>query len=159
MMKINFLAACTVALAAFGANAQSPKAFAAAPVKAEAAWVRASVQGQSGTGGFMTLTATEPLQLVGVASPVAGVAEVHEMKMENDVMRMRAVPSIALAPGKPLELKPGGYHLMLMQLKMPLKAGTQVPVTLQFRNAKGEARQLELAVPVAVRAGDAAHKH
>ena len=69
----------------------------------------------------MTLTAREPLSLVGVATPVAGVAEVHEMKMEGEVMKMRAVPALELPAGKPVELKPGGYHLMLMDLKAPLR--------------------------------------
>ncbi|HEY8360418.1 MAG TPA: copper chaperone PCu(A)C [Ramlibacter sp.] len=128
------------------------------PVTVEGAWARASVQGQSGTGAFMTLTAREPLSLVGVATPVAGVAELHEMRMDGDVMRMRAAGDLPLVPGKPLELKPGGYHLMLMELKAPLAAGTQVPVSLRFRDAKGVVSTLQVSVPVAVRA-PAAHKH
>lgn len=141
--------------AALGARAQG------APVTAEGAWARASVQGQKASGAFMRLTAREPLSLVGVASPAAGVAEVHEMKMEGEVMRMRAVAAVPLQPGKPLELKPGGYHLMLLDLKAPLQPGTQVPVTLTFRDAKGATTQLQLAVPVLARAPDAApaHKH
>jgi copper(I)-binding protein len=123
-----------------------------APAKAEGAWARASVQGQSGTGAFMTLTATEPLTLVGASTPVAGVAAVHEMKMEGDVMRMHEVDKLAVAPGKPLQMKPGGFHVMLMDLKAPLKPGTRIPLTLTFRTAKGEARKLELSVPVAVTA-------
>lgn len=132
-----------------------------APVTVEGAWARASVQGQKASGAFMRLTAREGLSLVGVASPVAAVAEVHEMKMEGEVMRMRAVASVPLQPGKPLELKPGGYHLMLMDLKAPLQVGTQVPVTLTFRDAKGTTSQLQLAVPVLARAPDGTpvHKH
>ena len=150
------ISAVVLAMAAVAAYAQSDA------IKVEGAWARASVQGQSGTGAFMTLTAREPLSLVGVTTPVAGVAEVHEMKMEGDVMRMRAVPALALPAGKPIELKPGGYHLMLMELKAPLKPDTRVPVTLQLRNAKGVTSTLEVSVPVAVRApaGAApAHKH
>ncbi|RYY91724.1 MAG: copper chaperone PCu(A)C [Comamonadaceae bacterium] len=147
-----FLLACTLACASLSLHAQG------APVTVEGAWARASVQGQSGTGAFMTLTAREPLSLVGVATPAAGVAEVHEMKMEGDVMRMRAVPAIPLAPGKPLELKPGGYHLMLMDLKAPLQPGTSLPVSLRFRDAKGVESTVQVAVPVAVRA-PAGHKH
>jgi copper(I)-binding protein len=126
--------------------AQSPPA--PAPVAVEAAWARASVPGQKGTGAFMQLTAREPLTLVGVSSPAAGVAEVHEMKMEGDVMKMRAIPALELPVGKPVALKPGGHHLMLLDLKAPLKADTRVPVTLSFRNAKGEASSLTLEVPV-----------
>ncbi len=133
-----------------------------APLKAEQAWARATVQGQSGTGAFMTLTASEPLTLNRVASPAAAVAELHEMKLEGNVMRMRALPSLALPAGQPVELKPGGHHLMLMELKMPLQPGTQVPVTLYYTDAKGKPGQIEVSVPVAVRApaGVApAHKH
>jgi hypothetical protein len=117
-------------------------------VTAAGAWARPSVQGQTSSGVYVTLTASEPLTLVGVATPVAGVADVHEMKLEGDVMRMRALDSLALPAGKPVEFKPGGYHLMLQQLKAPLQPGTSIPVTLTFRTAKGETRQLAMQVPV-----------
>jgi periplasmic copper chaperone A len=132
-----------------------------AAIRVEGAWARASVQGQSGTGAFMTLTAAEPLTLVGVSTPVAGVAELHEMKMEGDVMKMRALQALALPAGRAVELKPGGHHLMLMELKTPLRPDTTVPVTLHLRDAKGAPRTLQVAVPVAVRAPAAtpAHKH
>jgi len=133
-----------------------------APVTAEGAWARASVPGQKASGAFMRLTAKEPLSLVAVASPAAGVAEVHEMKMDGNVMRMRAIAALDLAAGKPFELKPGGHHLMLMDLKAPLEAGRKVPVTLTFRTARGETRKLELEVPVLAKAPEAAahpHKH
>ena len=120
----------------------------AAHVTAEAAWARASVPGQQGTGAFVRLTAKEPLRLVGVESPVAAVGEVHEMKMEGDVMRMRAIDSLELPQGVPVELKPGGYHLMLQQLKAPLTADTEVPITLVFTDAKGATSRLHLQVPV-----------
>lgn len=149
--------ALLVAAGLLVALAQAPIAFAqGAPLKVEGAWIRASVAGQSGTGGFMRLTASEPLTLVGVQTPAAGVAELHEMKMEGDVMRMRPVPEIPLAAGKPFELRPGGHHLMLMALKAPLKDGSQVPVTLVLRDAKGAERRVPLQVPVALRAPGAA---
>lgn len=159
MTMKNILIAAALACAATAGLAQST-----APVSAEGAWARASVQGQKASGAFMTLTAREPVSLVGASSPAAGFAEVHEMKMEGDVMRMRAVAGgIALAPGKALELKPGGYHLMLQELKGPLKPGTTVPLTLLFKTAQGEERRLELAVPVSATAPAGAaqggHKH
>lgn len=120
-----------------------------APVKVEAAWVRATVQGQQGTGAFMNLTAPEGARLVGVSSPVAGVAELHEMKMEGDVMRMRAISALDLPAGQTVQLKPGSYHLMLMDLKRPLAKDSTVPVTLRFQNAKGVESKLELILPVA----------
>ena len=130
--------------------------------KVEGAWVRSSVAGQSGTGAFMRLTASEPLQLVGASSPV-GTAEVHEMKMEGDVMRMRPVGKLDLSAGQPVDLKPGGYHIMLTDLKQPLAKDTTVPLTLTFRNSKGLENKLELRLPVALQSPDGAatsgHKH
>ena len=120
----------------------------AAHVKVENAWARASVAGQQASGAFMRLTAQEPLKLVGVESLAAAVAEVHEMKMEGDVMRMRAIESLDLPKDVAVDLKPGGYHLMLQQLKSPLVKDTQVPVTLVFKDAKGAESRLSLQVPV-----------
>ncbi len=140
--------------AASGAKPASPSApTASGPVRVDGAWIRASVAGQSGTGAFMRLTASEPLRLVGVASPAADVAEVHEMRMDGDVMRMRAVPGgLDLPAGQAVDLRPGGYHLMLMALKAPLQAGTQVPLTLVLRDARGQLRRQEIQVPVSLRA-------
>lgn len=109
----------------------------------------------------MVLTAKESTRLVGVASPVAGVAEVHEMAMEGDVMKMRAIAGLDLPAGKAVELKPGGYHVMLMDLKLPLQKDTTIPVTLVFKNAKGVESKSELKVPVSMAApgGMAQHKH
>jgi copper(I)-binding protein len=120
-----------------------------AAVKVDGAWARATVQGQQGTGAFMNITASEGTRLVGASTPVAGVAEVHEMKMEGDVMKMRALPALELPAGKTVQLKPGSYHLMLMDLKRPLAKDSTVPVTLRFKNAAGVESQLELMVPVA----------
>ena len=150
--------ALSLAAACMAASAQS------SPVKVEGAWARATVQGQKGTGAFMSLTSKDATQLVGVSTPVAGVAEVHEMKMEGDVMKMRALPSLDLPAGKKVELKPGGYHIMLMDLKAPLAKDSTVPVTLLFKDAKGVQSKLELKLPVATTAPGAAgsaaeHKH
>jgi copper(I)-binding protein len=133
-------------------------------VVVDGAWARASVPGQKGTGAFMKLTAKESMALVAAASPAAGVAEVHEMKMEGDVMKMRAVQSLDLPAGKTVELKPGGYHVMLMDLKAPLMKGSMVPITLTFKDAKGVETRLNLSVPVSVVAPGGvtapnAHKH
>jgi copper(I)-binding protein len=149
-------------LATFNALAQAPA------VKVEGAWARATVPGQKGTGAFMTLTAQQGFRLVGVASPVAGVAEIHEMKMEGDVMRMRAITALDLPAGKSVALRPGGYHLMLMDLKQPLVKDTQVPVTLRFADAQGKTSEMQLSLPIALSApagaatapaGHGAHKH
>ena len=129
-------------------------------VKVENAWARASVPGQKATGAFMTLTAPAGARLVGVSSPVANVAEVHEMSMQGDVMKMRAIGSLDLPAGKPVELKPGGYHVMLIDLKAPLAEGSTVPLTLVLRDAQGAEARQELQVPVrAVTGAPADHMH
>lgn len=117
-------------------------------VDVQGAWARATVQGQKATGAFMTLTAKEGTRLTAVASPVAAVVEVHEMAMDGDVMKMRAVTGLDLPAGKTVELKPGGYHVMLMDLKLPLQKDTTIPVTLTFKNAKGVESKSEIKVPV-----------
>jgi periplasmic copper chaperone A len=138
---------------------------AAPAIQVDGAWARATVQGQKASGAFMRLTAKTAMQLVAVASPVAGVAEVHEMTMDKDVMRMRAVSAIDLPAGKAVELKPGGYHVMLMDLKAPLKANTQVPLTLTFKDASGVQTRMEISLPVSTTspagaaAGMGGHKH
>ena len=112
------------------------------------AWVRTSVPGQRATGAFMKITAKEGTRLVGASTPAAGVAEVHEMKMDGDVMKMRAVPALELPAGKTVELKPGGYHVMLMDLKAALPKDSTVPITLLFKDAKGVESRMELKLPV-----------
>jgi periplasmic copper chaperone A len=149
-------------------DVMSPADFAAykmLPV-VEGAWVRAAVPGQQATGAFMRITAKQPMQLVGATTSVAGIADVHEMKMEGDVMHMRPAGAIELPAGKTVELKPGGYHLMLQDLKKPLENGSTVPVTLVFRDTRGKESRLELKLPVALQAPGAPaagmpmeHKH
>lgn len=158
-MKLKVLTA-TLLLASSALHAQN--------VEVSNAWVRSTVQGQKGTGAFMNITAKDGAKLVGVSSPVAGVAEVHEMKMEGDIMKMRALPALDLPAGQTVQLKPGGYHLMLMDLKQPLSKGSTVPLTLRLQDAQGIETRLEVSVPVntappAAMAGNAAdhsaHKH
>ena len=138
-------------------------------VEIKDAWVRTAMPGQQATGAFMTITAKDGAKLVGVTTPVAGVAEVHEMKLEGDIMRMRAVQGgLDLPAGKAVALKPGGYHLMLMDLKGALPKGGFVALTLLLKDARGVPSQLELKVPVALgvpsgspadHAGHAGSKH
>jgi copper(I)-binding protein len=130
--------------------ALSGSALYAQTIEVKDAWARVSVPGQKASGAFMKITSREGAKLVSASSPVAGVTEVHEMKMEGDVMKMRAVAGgLDLPPGKTVELKPGGYHVMLMDLKAPLQTGSTVPLTLVFQDAKGVQSKLELKLPVA----------
>jgi copper(I)-binding protein len=129
-------------------------------VEVKDAWVRTSVQGQKSTGAFMKITAKENMKLVSAASPVAGVVEVHEMKMEGDIMKMRAVKGgLDLPAGKTVELSPGGYHMMMMDLKAALPKDSTVPLTLVFKDAKGVESKVELKVPVALSMDASMHKH
>ncbi len=117
------------------------------------AWVRATVPGQSGTGAFMTLTHKTGAKLVRVSSSAVPIVEIHEMKMEGDVMKMRELPQgLDLPAGKPVELAPGGLHLMLMDLKTALQRDSTLPLTLWLRDAKGEESKIEITVPVVPRA-------
>lgn len=142
-MKKSFVLGFVIATSVFSSSVF------AQTVEVTKGWVRATVPGQMATGAFMTLSASEGTRLVGVLSPMAGVAEVHEMKMEGDVMKMRALTGgLELPAGKPVELKPGGYHVMLMDLKQALPKDSTVPVTLVFKNAKGVETRTELKLPV-----------
>lgn len=125
-----------------GAWAQQPT------VKVDSAWVRGTVAMQKATGAFMRLTPSANARLVAASSPVAGVVEIHEMSMENDVMKMRQIQGLDLPAGKTTELKPGGFHIMMMALKGPVKAGDTVPLTLTFEDASKATFTQELKVPV-----------
>lgn len=122
-------------------------------------WVRGTVAAQKATGAFMNLRSDEAVTLVGASSPVAGVVELHEMRMEQDVARMRQVERIDLPAGKTVELRPGGYHLMLLDLKQPLEQGQTVPLTLQVRGSDGAEREVAVEATVRSLAGGHLHGH
>jgi hypothetical protein len=130
---------------------------AAAEVTVTEAWVRGTVASQKATGVFMKLRSTEDAKLVAAASPAATVVEVHEMAMKDNVMTMRAVDELALPAGRTVELKPGGYHVMLIDLLKPLAAGEKVPVTLTVVGKDGKKSSVE--VKAEVRAVGAPMKH
>ena len=111
-------------------------------------WVRATVPQQTATGAFMQLSSPADAKLVSASSPVAGVTELHEMKMEKEIMKMRPVKSIAIPAGKGAELKPGGYHVMLMNLKQQMKEGDTVPITLVVEGKDGKRETVEVKATV-----------
>lgn len=131
----------TLALLVMAATAQ-------AQLSVKDAWVRATVPQQKATGAFMQLTAASDARLVGASSPVAGVVEIHEMAMVQDVMKMRAVASLDLPAGKTVALRPGGYHVMLMDLKGQVKDGDTVPLTLVLEGRDGKRQNVEVQAPV-----------
>ena len=122
-------------------------------------WVRGTVAQQSATGAFVQLSSKQGGRLVAVSSPAAARVEIHEMAMQGDVMRMRAVAGLDLPAGKVVELKPGGFHLMLLDLKRPLKAGDTVPLTLVIEGAGQQRETLDIKAKVRALGTTAEHKH
>lgn len=123
-------------------------AFAQVQVSVSDPWIRATVPAQKATGAFMQLQSAAPVRLLGVQTEVAGRAELHEMAMVGQTMRMRRVESIELPAGKPVNLASGGYHVMLMDLKRQLKEGEKVDLTLTVQDAAGKRQDVKLSVPV-----------
>ena len=111
-------------------------------------WIRGTVAQQKATGLFAQITSAAGGKLVSVSSPVAGVVEIHEMAMDGNVMKMRAVAGLDLPAGRAVELKPGGYHVMLLDLKRQLKDGETVPVTLTIEGRDGKKESIEIKAPV-----------
>lgn len=109
-----------------------------AGVAVSGAWIRATVPGQKATGAFMDLTSKGTGKLISATSPLTAAVEIHEMKMEGEVMKMRQVKEIELPDGKVVKLAPGGYHVMLMDLKEELKAGEKIELVLTFETAEGK---------------------
>ena len=138
-MKKTILAACC-ALLPFSAWAE---------VQVSEVWARPSVAGQGAAGVFMQLQTTEPTTLIGGESPLANAVEVHEMVMQDDVMKMRRLENgLPLTPDKGAELVPGGLHIMLIGLQKPLAVGDTVPLKLFFKDAQGEQQTVETTAEV-----------
>ena len=142
-MKRNTLALLVVALGfGFSVQAQEVKV---GSIKVDHAYIRATVPGQQVAGGFMKIENKGIAdQLLSASSPAAGEVQLHEMAMEGSVMKMRQVKDIPVPAGGSVELKPGGLHLMFMNIKAPLAAGESVPVKLKF----AKAGEVEVKMPV-----------
>ena len=158
-MKSNtLLKALLISTVGFGlagmAQAQSAKV---GSVQIENAYTRSTVPGQMAAGGFMKIENKGAVdQLISASSPVAGEVQLHEMAMEGNVMKMRQVKEVVVPAGGAVELKPGGMHLMFMNIKAPLTAGETVPVKLKF----AKAGEVEVKMPVnAMGAQGGAMKH
>jgi hypothetical protein len=126
---------------------------AAAPASAQVVevkdpWARATAPGQKAGGVFMQLKSPGGGALVAAESPAASIVEIHEMAMEGNVMRMRAISKLDLPAGQTVELKPGGYHVMLIDLKAPLKKGDMVPVKLKVQGKDGKPAEIEVKAEV-----------
>lgn len=142
MMNLyRFFCFCILAFAVGSAQADGS-------VKVSNAWVRASAPGQDVGAAYMTLQSALDTSLVQVESPVAGSVEIHSMTMKNGVMKMRMLDALPLYAGKPAKLEPGGFHLMLFDLKNALKAGEKVEFTLHFKDSAGKTSTLHVSLPV-----------
>ena len=143
-------------LAAFSLSAM-------ADVAVKDAWVRGTTPAQKATGAFMEITSSDAAALLSAASPAAGVVEIHTMKMEDGVMKMRQIPKLDLPAGKGIKLQPGGNHVMLMDLKQQLKKGDVVPITLKIEGKDKQVQTLEIKAEVRDLAQpatmDHGHKH
>ena len=136
-------------------------ACATAQVRVSDPWVRATVPQQKISGAFMQLSSSRDARLVEIRSAVAGAVEIHEMAMDKGVMRMRPVPGVDLPAGRTVELKPGGYHVMLMDLKQPVTIGATVPLrlTVEYPDQRRETVEINAAVRALGASQEPEHKH
>jgi periplasmic copper chaperone A len=138
-------------------------AFAHAQITVTEPWIRATVGGQKVAGGYMQIKSARDMALVGAKSSASATVEVHEMAMVDNVMRMRAIQKLDVPAGRAVELKPGGYHLMLIDIKEPMKVGTKVPLQLIFEYKDKKRETIEVTAEVRPLGGASAakgeHKH
>jgi copper(I)-binding protein len=123
-------------------------------------WVRATVAEQKSAGAFMHLTAQSDSKLISAASSAAEHVEIHKMAMENDVMKMRQIPELALPANQQVTLEPGSYHIMLLGLKKQVNPGDEVPLALTVEDMKGERQQINIrAIAKPLQGGQHNHHH
>ena len=122
------------------------------------AWVKSTVPGGTVSAAYLQINSRTSLRLVKVASPVAGIVEIHEMKMNAGVMEMKALDAIDVPAGKSVELKPGGMHIMLMKVAKPINKGDKVPLVLTFEGA-GKKPLVVTLEAIAQENNSIAHKH
>ena len=140
-MNSKFRNTIAATLACFALNAWSQ-------VTVSDAWVRGTVKGQNATGAFMTLKSPADAVFKRAESASADKVEIHEMKMDGNIMRMKAVPQLEVPAGKSVELVPGGYHVMLLGLKKPLAKGDKVALKLHFEGRDKKAQVVEVQAEV-----------
>ena len=141
------LLACAVSLPTWAAN-----------VSVTDVWARATMPGQKVSGAYMRIQSDVDARLVSASSPAVPRVEVHEMKMDGDVMRMREVKAIDLPKGKTVSLEPGGFHIMLMNLPKPIAAGDMIPLTLVIESG-GTRQTVEVKAEARAIGGAMQHHH
>jgi len=166
MKKFSILIVSFVAVSALSGGALSAADYKAGSLEIDSPWSRAVPKGAKVAAGYMTIknTGTEADRLVSISTPVAGGSMIHQMSMENGVMKMRPLPSgLEIKPGETVELKPGSFHIMMTELKKPIQRGKPFHAALKFEKA-GEV-DVDFAVEAAgatsatAPAHDAHHHH
>jgi copper(I)-binding protein len=147
---------CVLVFSAIGVLATQLAA--AANITVSDAWARATMPGQPVSAAYMQIKSDADARLIGVSSPAIPQVEVHEMKMEGDVMIMREVKALELPKGKSVTLQPGGFHIMLMNLKQPIAAGDVIPLTLVIESG-GKRQNVEVKAQARASGGDMSHHH
>lgn len=126
-------------------------------IKVEDAWIRATAPGQQVAGAYMLITSPVNATLMKVQSPAAGRMEIHLMRMNHGVMEMREVGTLALPKGETVKLAPGGFHLMLFDLKQPFKEGETVPIKLIIQTADKKRETVNVVAQVRGLTGQMMH--
>ena len=158
MSRALFLALASLALAACTPGQPAQQGDAAATVQVSEAVCRPTPTGRQMTGCYLTVTASADDRLISVSSPVAGRAEIHESRIESNMMMMYQLrDGLPLPAGQTVELKPGGNHIMLLAVTEPLKAGDSVPLTLSFTSAAPVEITAAVGQPALTDSGHAAH--
>ena len=156
-MRIEIRGRIARAAAAAAVTMLSVTTFAAETVSVNNPWVRATVPGQSVAGAYMDITAKAPAVLLAIESPVAARVELHTMAMDGGVMKMRPLEKLDLPANRTVNLKPGGYHVMLVDIKRELKAGERVPLKLTLQDRKGVKSTLQVEAEVRAVTGGSIH--
>jgi len=147
-MHITTIVKALAAAACFGTFLASASAVAQQKIEVTNVWARATAPGQKVGGVYMDLRSAAPARLVAVSSSAAATVEIHNMTMKNGIMRMFAVDGIDLPSGQTVKLAPGGYHVMLIDLKRPLAKGESVPVTLTIEGERKIRQIIEIKAEV-----------
>jgi periplasmic copper chaperone A len=134
----NFAATLFLIAATFGMTATAQKTAVEPSLKVFDVWVKTTVPGGSVSAAYMHIKSAKPLKLIKAESSLTNTVEIHDMKMKDGVMEMKAVDAVVIPANKLVDLKPGGLHIMLIKVNKPIKKGDEVPLTLTFEN---EAKQ------------------
>ena len=147
-MNINYAVKLLFRVACLGAVLASSAAVAQQKIEVTNAWARASVPGQKVGGVYMDIRSATPARLLSASSSAAGKVELHNMKIENGVMKMFPVDGIELPAGQSVKLAPGGNHVMLIDLKRELKQGENVPVVLTVESPNKTRQTIEVKAEI-----------